>query len=88
MAFKRAAAKFGLGAYLYDKDGSAPAWAKQVREEQLAAWDVLGKSVDAAGLSRETVSQWLAAVTGVIRKADVPLSAVKAFLAHLAGRQG
>ena len=83
MAFKRAAAKFGVGTWLYDKDSSAPAWRKQVQEEQLAGWKTLGERVDAAKMDREKVSGWLCAVTGVVRKMDVPLSALKAFLASL-----
>ena len=83
MAFKRAAAKFGVGIWLYDKDSSAPAWRKQVQEEQLAGWKTLGERVDRAKMDRETVGAWLCAVTGVARKMDVPLSALKAFLASL-----
>ncbi len=83
MAFKRAAAKFGVGTWLYDKDSSAPAWRKQVQEEQLAGWKTLGVRVDAARMDREQVGAWLCAVTGVARKMDVPLSALKAFLASL-----
>ncbi len=83
MAFKRAAAKFGVGTWLYDKDSSAPAWRKQVQEEQLAGWKTLGARVDTAKMDREQVGAWLCAITGVARKMDVPLSALKAFLASL-----
>lgn len=83
MAFKRAAAKFGVGTWLYDKDSSAPALRKQIQEEQLAGWKTLGERVDTAKIDREKVSRWLCTVTGVVRKTDVPLSALKAFLASL-----
>ena len=43
MAFKRAAAKFGVGAYLYDKDASGAALTKEL----LGRWQEVIKKIDA-----------------------------------------
>lgn len=85
MAFKRAAAKFGVGAYLYDKDQTAGALRTHLKAECIAALAELGKVVDAAGLEREVTIAWLKAQTGAVSNASIPLVAIRALTTQLGG---
>lgn len=83
MAFKRAAAKFGVGQWLYDKDQTAQALATHLKNEKTSALAALGKAADEAGLPRDTVIAWLKAQTGAQSNATVPLWAIRALTSHL-----
>ena len=83
MAMKRAAAKFGLGAWLYDKDATAPALAAHLKEEKTRHLATLGARLDALGRDRPRTLAWLKEQTGATRTRDIPLGAIQALLAHL-----
>ena len=86
MAFKRAAAKFGVGLWLYDKgnDPTAKALADHFRNEKMTALSELGKALDDAGLNREQTIAWLRTQTGASKNAEIPLAAIRALTAHVA----
>lgn len=83
MAFKRAAAKFGLGAWLYSKDATDGALTKHLQDERLGLWRDLGTLLDKRNMLRQPVLDWLLRETGMTKKTDVPIVALKALLAHL-----
>jgi hypothetical protein len=84
MAMKRAAAKFGLGAWLYDKDTTAPALAAHLTAEKTQALAALGTRLDTLGRDRSHTLAWLKTQTGATRTRDIPLGAIQALLLHLA----
>ena len=77
MAFKRAAAKFGLGAYLYDKDHTAEGLAHYMKSERQFLLQTLADRLDAVGLDRATAMTWLKAQTGITATSDLPASALR-----------
>jgi hypothetical protein len=83
MAFKRAAAKFGVGAWLYDKDDTAPALSEYLRKEKAVALQELSACVTAQGLAKEVVITWLQRTTGAQKNSEIPLWAIRALLSHL-----
>jgi hypothetical protein len=83
-AFKRAAAKLGVGRQLYEKDETDKVLAHHFQHETLDAWTELGQRLDARGMSREQGLQWLLTQTGTTKKRDVPLSAIRYLAAQLA----
>ncbi len=87
MAFKRAAAKFGVGQWLYDtrNDVTAQALGDHLKAEKQTALAELGKALDEAGLSRETTITWLRLQTGAVKNTEIPLAAIRALLGHVAG---
>jgi hypothetical protein len=89
MAFKRAAAKFGVGAWLYDKDDdpSGPALAAHLKKERLDALTELGTTLKAKGMERAAIVAWLQTVTGVHRIDQIPLAALRTMLAHVAQQE-
>lgn len=84
MAFKRAAAKFGVGQWLYTKDGTDAALAEHFKAEKTVCLGDLGIAIDTLHLSRDTIIAWLRKTTGATRNADIPLGALKALSIHLA----
>ena len=88
MAMKRAAAKFGLGAWLYDKDSTAPALAAHFKEEKRQALEALGARLDTIGRDRPSTLAWLKTQTGAQRNSDIPLGAIQALLLHLTTAEG
>jgi hypothetical protein len=83
MSFKRAAAKFGVGAWLYDKDQTATALANHLKQEKAETLKLLGEALDTAHLDREPVLAWLKTQTGALRTDQIPVAAIRALLAHL-----
>ena len=70
MAFKRAAAKFGVGLWLYDKDdGTGDALRSHLNDERTAVLADMGKLVDEVGLDREAVITWLRCRAGALSNA-------------------
>jgi hypothetical protein len=82
-AFKRTAAKFGVGRWLYDKENTARPLAAHLKAQRTIALAELGKAVDAAGLEREPTITWLRRETGVESNAHLPLAAIRALTTHL-----
>ena len=67
MAFKRAAAKFGVGAYLYDKDGARAAMDAHMKTTRLAFIGRIDKLLEQAALKREEFWPWVFAAQGSTR---------------------
>ena len=67
MAFKRAAAKFGVGAYLYDKDGARAAMRTHMRGARVAFIGRIDKLLEQAALKREEFWSWVFAAQGITR---------------------
>ena len=82
-AFKRAASKFGVGTYLYERDQTSTALQAYLKEEKTTALVELGKLADEAELPRESVITWLKAQTGAQTNAHLPLWAIRALMSHL-----
>jgi hypothetical protein len=86
MAFKRAAAKFGVGAWLYDKedDPSGPALDAHLHKEKTQAVIELGQALVAKGLDRRQAFTWLKTQAGVTTLDHLPLAAIRTMLAYVA----
>jgi hypothetical protein len=84
MAFKRAAAKFGLGAWLYNNDATAEELRKHLDREKADLLKLLEQSCARAGVPVPEVRRWLRGQTGAQSSRDVPASAIRALLGHLA----
>jgi hypothetical protein len=83
MAFKRAAAKFGIGLYLYEKDQTGAALTQLLKDERTSALAELGKAIGESGMSREATRTWFRTHTGVTRTDELPLWAIPALTAQL-----
>jgi hypothetical protein len=83
MAFKRAAAKFGVGLYLYDKDATAPALVAHLKQERGTALALLGKVLEEQGLDQLATIRWLRMQTGAVSRDEIPVAAIRALLTHL-----
>jgi Rad52/22 family double-strand break repair protein len=83
MAFKRAAAKFGVGLYLYDKDATAPALVAHLKHERGTALALLGKVLEEQGRDQAATIRWLRMQTGAGSRDEIPLAAIRALLTHL-----
>lgn len=82
-AFKRAASKFGVGAYLYAKDQTETALLRHLKAEKTRLLGELGKVLDERQMPRGPVLEWLKWHTGADRAADIPLAAIQTVLAQL-----
>jgi len=82
-AFKRAAAKFGLGSWLYDKDQTADALTQYLRQEKMGLLEQLGQELDRRHVPRQAVLAWLKRQTSTQRTVDIPVALIKAVLADL-----
>lgn len=83
MALKRAAAKFGLGAWLYDKDETARALKKHLNDEKVFVFELLKAELTRIGLEHQPTLDWLKGQTGAQRNDEIPVGAVRALLTHL-----
>lgn len=83
MAFKRAAAKFGLGRWLYDKDATGEALAQYLKAEKHRLLEELGKACDKAQLDRKQFIERLKQQTGASHNVDLPISALRAQLSYV-----
>ena len=82
-AFKRAAAKFGVGRWLYEKDDTGKALLSHFKTEKQDVLADLGKLVDEKGLNRQEVITWLQKQTGAGRVDHIPLWALRSLMGHL-----
>jgi hypothetical protein len=83
MALKRAAAKFGVGLWLYDKDQTSGALALHFKAEKEALLQEWGKVLDALQLDHQQVIDRLKRQAGVERNVELPLATIKACLWQL-----
>lgn len=88
-AFKRAAALFGCGQWLYDKAGdpTGVALADYLRKEKGDALAELGTALKAKGMDRAQALDWLKTQAGVTRLEQIPLSTVRTMLAYVAQQE-
>lgn len=84
-AFKRAAALFGVGQWLYDKpdDPTVAGLAEYFKQEKQAALIELGKALLAKGMDRKQALDWLKTKAGVTSVDQMPIVAIKTLLAHV-----
>lgn len=84
-AFKRAAALFGVGMWLYDKpnDSTAKGLAEYFKNEKQAALIDLGKALIDKGMSRKQAADWLKTKAGVTSIDQIPIAAIKTMLAYV-----
>jgi hypothetical protein len=84
-AFKRAAALFGVGLWLYDKpeDPTAKGLAEYLRQEKQAAIIDLGKALIDKGMDRKEALDWLKTKAGVTSIDQVPITAIKTMLSYV-----
>ena len=82
-AFKRAASKFGVGAYLYEKDETSTGTRGVPEGGKDALVQELGQCLDARQMARQPVLDWLKQQTGAVRNGDISVAALKALLGHL-----
>lgn len=84
-AFKRAAALFGCGQWLYDKpeDPTAQAMATYFKQEKQAALIDLGQALIGRGMDRQQALDWLKTQAGVTRLDHIPIAMIKTLLAYV-----
>jgi hypothetical protein len=84
-AFKRAAALFGVGQWLYDKpqDPTAKGLAEYLRQEKQATIIDLGKALIDKGMDRKEALDWLKTKAGVTSIDQVPITAIKTMLSYV-----
>lgn len=84
-AFKRAAALFGCGQWLYDKkdDPTASGLAEYFKQEKQAAIIDLGKALLAKGMDRKQALDWLKTKAGVTSIDQIPIVAIKTMLSYV-----
>lgn len=80
MAFSRAAAMFGVGVWLREKDGTSSALQKHLTDE---VWAALGLACDQVKVDRKEALERLLDEAGVTQKRQVPLSMVRAMMHEL-----
>jgi Rad52/22 family double-strand break repair protein len=84
-AFKRAAALFGVGQWLYDKpqDPTAKGLAEYLRQEKQATIIDLGKALIDKGMDRKEALDWLKTKAGVTSIDQIPITAIKTMLSYV-----
>ena len=83
-AFKRAAALFGCGQWLYDKrDDTGTALAAYLRQEKQEALIALGHALIEQGLDRAQALTWLKRQAGVTALDQIPLATLRTLHAAL-----
>jgi hypothetical protein len=80
MAFKRAAAKFGVGQWLYSKDHTRDALASHLRAEKASLLQTFKAQCHARGVDGAPLLARLKAETQSARNVDLPLQALQALV--------